>query len=138
MDLKRKAMPLGTFRLAVVGLTFGNWSVLLVLGSLLVFAIAVAYFGWNSAAGTDVPASGYFSMALGIVFSLIIGVGLMGLLFYSSRHGYDESPELELIDVSKDDHIAIASRARELVPPSETRQGQSPPGMSGTNATKGI
>jgi hypothetical protein len=29
-------------------------------------------------------------MALGIVLSLLIGCGLMALLFYSSRHGYDE------------------------------------------------
>jgi hypothetical protein len=89
MDVQRKATPFGTFKLAVAGLTFANWSLLLVLGSLLVFAIVVAYFGWTSAAGTDVPASGYLAMGLGISFSLLIGVGLMGLLFYSSRHGYD-------------------------------------------------
>jgi hypothetical protein len=122
MDIQREATPFGTFKLAVVGLTIGNWSVLLVLGSLLVFAITVAYFGWNSAAGTDVPASGYLSMGLGIVFSLLIGVGLMGLLFYSSRHGYDESPEVQRIDASEDDPIPIASSVREVVPPSETRQ----------------
>ena len=27
---------------------------------------------------------------LGLVFSLIVGVGLMALVFYSSRTGYDE------------------------------------------------
>lgn len=34
-------------------------------------------------------------MILGIVFSLVVGVGLMGLVFYSSRKGYDEPPERE-------------------------------------------
>jgi hypothetical protein len=29
-------------------------------------------------------------MTLGVVFSLVVGCGLMALLFYSSRHGYDE------------------------------------------------
>jgi hypothetical protein len=29
-------------------------------------------------------------MILGIVFSLVIGCGLMALMFYSSRHGYDD------------------------------------------------
>jgi len=29
-------------------------------------------------------------MALGIFFSLVVGVGLMALVFYSSRAGYDE------------------------------------------------
>jgi hypothetical protein len=31
-------------------------------------------------------------MALGIFFSLVIGIGLMALVFYSSRAGYDEPP----------------------------------------------
>jgi hypothetical protein len=123
MDVQRKATLFGTFKLAVAGLSFANWSLLLFLGSLLVFALAVAYFGWNSAAGTDVPASGYVAMGLGIAFSFLIGVGLMGLLFYSSRYGYDESPELERIDASSKDHpIAIASIVRELAPPLKTRK----------------
>jgi hypothetical protein len=29
-------------------------------------------------------------LALDVVFSLVVGIGLMALLFYSSRHGYDE------------------------------------------------
>jgi hypothetical protein len=40
----------------------------------------------------DVPISGYFAMAFGVIFSLIVGVGLMALIFYSSREGYDEPP----------------------------------------------
>jgi hypothetical protein len=27
---------------------------------------------------------------IGVVFSLLVGITLMTLLFYSSRHGYDE------------------------------------------------
>ena len=101
MEIQRKATPFATFKSAVVGLSFANWSLLLVLGSLLVFAIVISYYGWTSAAGTDVPESGYLAMALGIIFALVIGVGLMGLLFYSSRYGYDESPELEQNDASQ-------------------------------------
>jgi hypothetical protein len=33
---------------------------------------------------------GWAAMALGILFSFIVGIGLMGLVFYSSRKGYDE------------------------------------------------
>jgi hypothetical protein len=36
------------------------------------------------------PTTGYVALALGVVFSLLVGCGLMALLFYSSRHGYDE------------------------------------------------
>ena len=40
-------------------------------------------------------ASGYIAMIAGVVFSLIIGCGLMALLFYSSRRGYDEPPRVD-------------------------------------------
>jgi hypothetical protein len=33
-------------------------------------------------------------MALGVILSLAVGFGLMALLFYSSRKGYDEPPVL--------------------------------------------
>jgi hypothetical protein len=42
-----------------------------------------------------IPATGYVAMALGIVFSLLVGCGLMALVFFSSRHGYDEPAHLQ-------------------------------------------
>ena len=33
---------------------------------------------------------GYAAMTLGIIFTLVVGCGLMALMFYSSRRGYDE------------------------------------------------
>jgi hypothetical protein len=33
---------------------------------------------------------GWLAMILGIVFTVVVGCGLMGLMFYSSRYGYDE------------------------------------------------
>ena len=39
---------------------------------------------------TELSGHGTTAMVLGIVFSLIVGIGLMGLVFYSSRRGYDE------------------------------------------------
>lgn len=38
----------------------------------------------------DMPVEIYVAMALGVVFSILIGAGLMALVFYSSRRGYDE------------------------------------------------
>ncbi len=69
----------------------------LTIGSLLVLLAAtcvVAYIGWTL---TDVqmPAWGYVTMALGIIFSLVVGIGLMALVFYSNRAGYDEPTEIE-------------------------------------------
>ncbi len=32
-------------------------------------------------------------MAIGVTFSIAVGCGLMALIFYSSRHGYDDPPK---------------------------------------------
>lgn len=53
------------------------------------FAIEV----WNSIEGPPMPPFGYAMMALGVGFSLLIGCGLMALVFYSSRYGYDDAPQ---------------------------------------------
>ncbi len=46
--------------------------------------------GMTAITDAEVSTHGYIAMTLGVAFSLIIGVSLMVLLFYSSRHGYDE------------------------------------------------
>ncbi len=70
----------------------GSWIILIVLLSLLVATGVIIYFGWTLGNGTDVPTSGYAAMAFGVIISLAVGFGLMALLFYSSRKGYDEPP----------------------------------------------
>jgi hypothetical protein len=60
---------------------------------LLAMLVAAGWFvvrAWMTISGPSVPAEGYAAMALGVGFSLVVGCGLMALLFYSSRHGYDE------------------------------------------------
>jgi hypothetical protein len=57
-----------------------------ILGAAMWFAART----WLSLGGPPMPPAGYIAMTLGIVFSVVIGCGLMALLFYSSRHGYDE------------------------------------------------
>ena len=76
----------------------GSWIILIVLLLLLVATGVVIYFGWTLANGTDVPTSGYAAMAFGVIISLAVGFGLMALLFYSSRKGYDEPPVLIVSD----------------------------------------
>ena len=60
------------------------------LFAMLVAAGWHALTAWNGANGAPMPTTGYVALTLGVVFSLIVGCGLMALLFYSSRHGYDE------------------------------------------------
>jgi hypothetical protein len=72
---------------------FGKLGTAAIVVPLLAFLAGAAWFavsGWSSASGTSVPTAGYVAMVLGIVFSLLIGCGLMALVFYSSRHGYDD------------------------------------------------
>ena len=69
----------------------GGWIVIAVLLLLLGAACFIAYLGL-AVDNVDVPISGYVAMAFGVIFSLIVGVGLMALIFYSSRKGYDEPP----------------------------------------------
>lgn len=39
---------------------------------------------------------GWLMMGFGIFFTLLVGGGLIALIFYSNRAGFDETPELEL------------------------------------------
>jgi hypothetical protein len=63
--------------------------VLLLLVALLGLAVWWAVYAWNSI-DVEMSIHGYIAMILGIVFSLVIGCGLMALMFYGSRHGYDD------------------------------------------------
>jgi hypothetical protein len=66
-----------------------RWLVIAVLSVLLVAACILGYLGWTST-DTKVPEAGYVALVFGVVFSLVVGAGLMALVFYSSRKGYDE------------------------------------------------
>lgn len=69
--------------------TLARWVVIALLSALLVAACMLGYLGWTST-DTKVPEAGYVALVLGVVFSLVVGAGLMALVFYSSRKGYDE------------------------------------------------
>ncbi len=50
---------------------------------------------WGSLDG-ELSTDGNIALTLGIVLSLVIGIGLMWLLFHSARKGYDDQVEYEL------------------------------------------
>ena len=68
----------------------GTIALVVVLLGLLAASILFAIRSWTSLEGPPMPEVGYVAMAMGVLFSLVIGIALMALLFYSSRHGYDE------------------------------------------------
>jgi hypothetical protein len=75
--------------------TLGTIALVVALLAILIAAGWFAARAWISVQGPPMPVNGYIAMTLGIVFSLIVGIGLMGLVFYSSRHGYDEPHRAE-------------------------------------------
>ena len=60
------------------------------LFALLAAAFWFAGAAWVHLGGDAVPMYGWFAIGGGVLFSLLVGGGLMALVFYSSRHGYDE------------------------------------------------
>lgn len=62
----------------------------LTLFGLLAATTAVGFYLWTSLEGVEMSGHGWAAMILGILFSLALGVGLMALVFISSRRGYDD------------------------------------------------
>ena len=65
----------------------------------LVFCIGLGIAGiyFATMINSDIPLSGSGSVALiiGVTFGLIVGIGLMALIFFSSRNGFDEPPDVQ-------------------------------------------
>jgi len=64
--------------------------VFLPLFALLALAIWFAGSSWVHLGGDAIPLYGWFAIAGGVLASLAVGGGLMALVFYSNRHGYDD------------------------------------------------
>jgi cation transporter-like permease len=60
------------------------------LVALLALSVWFAAYAWTHLGGDPLPTYGYVAIAGGVVVSLVVGGGLMALVFYSSRHGYDD------------------------------------------------
>ena len=58
-------------------------AVVLVLG----FLIAALWMGIGD---SEISSAGWLAMGLGVIVTLGLGIGLMALVFISSRRGYDE------------------------------------------------
>jgi hypothetical protein len=68
----------------------GTIVTLAILVGLLLLAIVFMVIGWGAPEGGEpMSTGGWIAMVLGIVATLALGVGLMALMFYSSRTGRD-------------------------------------------------
>ena len=67
----------------------GKWLTIASLLGLLGVALWVAYRQWTLV-DVDLPGWAWMAIGLGVALALLVGGGLMALIFYSSRKGYDE------------------------------------------------
>ena len=68
----------------------GGWFAIVVLLGFLIAALAYAVRAWTALDGVQISSAGWIFMALGVLFTLLVGGGLMALVFYSSRNDYDQ------------------------------------------------
>jgi Na+/H+ antiporter NhaC len=76
-------------------LSVGAWIALVVMIGLLVTAITGVSLSGTDDLPSGMSGAGTIAMIVGGLFTIVVGGGLMGLIFYSSRHGYDDSPTVE-------------------------------------------
>jgi hypothetical protein len=71
-------------------MTKAGFGVVVVLLIILGASIWFNVVAWTGAGDVQMSGHAIFAMILGIVFSLAVGCGLMFLVFYSNRAGYDD------------------------------------------------
>jgi multisubunit Na+/H+ antiporter MnhB subunit len=70
----------------------GSQRALAVVGAAIILAlVAIGIYTWRSLGPTQMDANGYIALILGVLGTVGLGVGLMALLFFSHRYGYDDA-----------------------------------------------
>ncbi|HUI35039.1 MAG TPA: hypothetical protein VLX67_05920 [Stellaceae bacterium] len=67
----------------------------LAVGGVVLFVAAVAAIAvvnWRDIGDVGIDLNGWIALALGVLVTLALGIGLMSLVFISNRRGYDEPP----------------------------------------------
>lgn len=70
-------------------LTGWGWFAILAMAAILGAAIWYCVNAWNAMAGVGISRAGWLFLGLGVVVTIVVGGGLMALVFYSSRKGKD-------------------------------------------------
>lgn len=63
---------------------------ILALGGLLAVSLSVATYLWWDLGHVEMGVHGLIALVLGALLSLLLGGGLMALVFYSHKRGYDD------------------------------------------------
>ena len=66
------------------------WIAVVVAVAAVAGVAAVVVGLWRAVGDAEISAAGWVAMGLGVLVTLALGIGLMALVFISSRRGYDE------------------------------------------------
>jgi hypothetical protein len=67
-----------------------TWIAVAIAAAVVIAVIAAVVGLWSQVGNVDISVGGWIAMGLGVLFALGLGIGLMALVFFSNRHGYDE------------------------------------------------
>jgi hypothetical protein len=69
----------------------GGWGWFTIVALLVLLAVAIWYciHAWSEVGGNGISPVGWVFLILGVTLTIVVGGGLMALLFYSSREGKD-------------------------------------------------
>ena len=68
----------------------GPTALILTLVALLAAASGVAWYVWRELGDVAMSTQGYAALELGVAVTLALGVGLMWLVHFSHRRGFDD------------------------------------------------
>ncbi len=57
---------------------------------LLGLAGLFSWYVWSELEGVEISLHGYIALGLGVVLTFALGAGLMALVFFSDRRGFDD------------------------------------------------
>lgn len=67
-----------------------SWVAAVIAGTVV---LVIGFFiaaEWAGIGDSEISGAGWLAMGLGVIVTLALGIGLMALVFISSRRGYDE------------------------------------------------
>ncbi len=72
---------------------------LLILAATLILCVAAMAYFFNQSASIMGPVEmgihGWIALSIGVIISMVVGIGLMVLVFFSARHGFDDRVKTE-------------------------------------------
>jgi hypothetical protein len=67
-----------------------TWLPLAAAAAAIIAVVAVVASLWAQVGDVEISLAGWLAMGFGVLATLALGIGLMTLVFISSRRGYDE------------------------------------------------